>query len=654
MATGLEAAATLISLIGFSAQTFDGCVKAFVLLSTARNLGKDAEILRCMIDWQQLRLTQWAEKVNLHDPAGADKNLDWSLIKTTLGHLRDLLGDVGVLKARYGLILENDVAAVNGRENITRDDSISTSSSTAPARFRNLFLSQGAANPASVSASAKVIHSKNNVVKRLRWAALDKKNLERLLLDASHLTQRLYDATDAAVQTQILSSVTALLNNAASWSRSAPDLQLVNDLVRQTPQVEQNRIQSSIRKRYDDLLLQAVHNNDVLCAESLVDEGASVNATDQVGWPALVHSVKDGKVEMCEMLLRRGADPLLTTTPQTGKRLPQHFAAQEGQVEILSALLERQGVFASAHDYLDSTALHYAAKSGSDACVKLLLAQEGIEVDNEDRDGWTPLMCAMGRASLGKENATSIIRRLLTFSEINANQTLRKHGQFPLWMAATIDDAAVMEMLLARHEIDIDQRAREGETAVYRAARWSRDATLQMLIASGADINIPNGTGQTPLSIAANKGNESGIRFLLAQRGIERDRPDSTDKTPLIHAAQMGHIKCIRLLLGSGVTVESRDREYKRTALSWAALNGHKVVVKALVKAEANLNHQDVRGSTPLALAAECGHETVVRILLESKANPDLADENEETPFEKARDQKMSGIVDLFNEILRM
>ena len=40
MAEAVGAAATFISIIGFSAQVFDGCIKGFVLLSTANNLGR--------------------------------------------------------------------------------------------------------------------------------------------------------------------------------------------------------------------------------------------------------------------------------------------------------------------------------------------------------------------------------------------------------------------------------------------------------------------------------------------------------------------------------------------------------------------------------------------------------------------------------------
>ena len=59
MATDIEAvraAKILVSTIGFSAQIFDGCVKYFVLLSTAHNLGRDADVLRSMLDWEQFRL----------------------------------------------------------------------------------------------------------------------------------------------------------------------------------------------------------------------------------------------------------------------------------------------------------------------------------------------------------------------------------------------------------------------------------------------------------------------------------------------------------------------------------------------------------------------------------------------------------------------
>lgn len=71
------------------------------------------------------------------------------------------------------------------------------------------------------------------------------------------------------------------------------------------------------------------------------------------------------------------------------------------------------------------------------------------------------------------------------------------------------------------------------------------------------------------------------------------------------------------------------------------------------MKAGAEFKHQDIRGNTSLALVIDCKHEIVVRVLLDSRANLDPADEDGETPLKKARDQKMDGIVALFNDTLR-
>lgn len=100
--SGVEGIATAVSIIGFSAQIFDGCVKGFVLLSTANNLGRDADVFRCMLDWEQFRLEQWAEKVGLSNPSTADPSLDWSLIESTLEHIKNLTSDTAVLKKKYG------------------------------------------------------------------------------------------------------------------------------------------------------------------------------------------------------------------------------------------------------------------------------------------------------------------------------------------------------------------------------------------------------------------------------------------------------------------------------------------------------------------------------------------------------------------------
>ncbi|KAF1968539.1 ankyrin [Bimuria novae-zelandiae CBS 107.79] len=61
--------------------------------------------------------------------------------------------------------------------------------------------------------------------------------------------------------------------------------------------------------------------------------------------------------------------------------------------------------------------------------------------------------------------------------------------------------------------------------------------------------------------------------------------PESKDKyglTPLSRAAQNGNEAVVKLLLDKGADLELKDK-YGRTPLLWAVAKGHKAVVKLLL-----------------------------------------------------------------------
>ena len=645
MATGLEAvgaAATLVSIIGFSFQVFDGCVKGFVLLSTAGNLGRDADVFRSMLDWEQFRLEQWAEKVNLQDPSKADMLMDWKLVANTLQHLENLTNDTRLLKDKYNLVLLERAPPLTEVHTGLDDEKASTS------RFKRLF---GQGEKYSSTTAAKVIQAKNSHAKKLWWAAVDKQSMRHLVDDIAYFIQRLHDLLNTSIQSQMKQSVDTLLHDATQRYQNVPDLEFLREVVahmKSTPgappedgQTDRD-INAEIDQKFRNLLFYSIRKGDVKEVELLLDKGVDVHANDHIGWPPMVRAAEHGQLAIVETLLARGADPLKGTI---GNRLPLHFAAEGRHLAVVSLLLKQPSVDPNQKDFAGQTALFKAADKGHHEMVELLLQQKGIDPDAVSDDGVTPLL----KTTLGRHQ--KVVELLLDRADVNPN--LRDtYGQTPLWVGSTRGDE-ILGMFLERNDIEINGQSRWGKTALYQAIEHGPLSAAKMLLKAGADPNVPTDENRTALSWAAAEGSEESIDLLLDQPSIEIDIPDKLGQTPLLRAADTGHTKCLRMLLDKGANVRHVDNE-GRTALSLAAIKGHKVVAKFLLKNNAEINAQDKKGNTPLALAAEKNHDAVVRFLLESGADADLPDEDEETPFEKARDRHMDQIVEVFKEVLKL
>src|SRR5947209_6239313 len=101
MAAGLGEAAAVFGLVSLTITLFDGCVKGFVLLSAASDIGSKGDILRCQLDWEHFRLNNWATTVGLfRDPPELNVSHP-QIVKTTLENLEQLLSDAGKIKEQY-------------------------------------------------------------------------------------------------------------------------------------------------------------------------------------------------------------------------------------------------------------------------------------------------------------------------------------------------------------------------------------------------------------------------------------------------------------------------------------------------------------------------------------------------------------------------
>lgn len=100
-----------------------------------------------------------------------------------------------------------------------------------------------------------------------------------------------------------------------------------------------------------------------------------------------------------------------------------------------------------------------------------------------------------------------------------------------------------------------------------------RDLTwLRFMIGHGADLNVGNRAGDTPLIVAARIGFAEGADLLLS-RGAQVDRTNRRGETPLIIAVQQRNIAMVKLLAEHGANPDRTDNTTGRSARDYAKVD---------------------------------------------------------------------------------
>ncbi|KAI9142486.1 Glycerophosphoryl diester phosphodiesterase family-domain-containing protein [Paraphysoderma sedebokerense] len=125
----------------------------------------------------------------------------------------------------------------------------------------------------------------------------------------------------------------------------------------------------------------------------------------------------------------------------------------------------------------------------------------------------------------------------------------------------------------------------------------------------------PHGHAHTPLAVAAKLGHTEIAAFLLS-RGANINITDPDGETPLHLACRNGYVNCVDLLLKhDGIKIDVAEEWYGFTPLILAAIEGHSSCVESLVEADADINVQDYNSWTALDHAAFRGHMQIAGLL---------------------------------------
>ncbi len=139
------------------------------------------------------------------------------------------------------------------------------------------------------------------------------------------------------------------------------------------------------------------------------------------------------------------------------------------------------------------------------------------------------------------------------------------------------------------------------------------------------NVNIPSGTGETSLHIAAKNRNRNAIEKLL-KKGANIDLEDYMKRTPLHAAAYGGSSEIVKLLLDKGAITTIEDREGNRAfhILIERSKDHDPSIVKEFADRGTDINAPNKKGETPLHIASGKDYrftEALIKSLKKDKLN---------------------------------
>lgn len=273
-----------------------------------------------------------------------------------------------------------------------------------------------------------------------------------------------------------------------------------------------------------------------------------------------------------------------------------------------------------------------------------ILSQNGANVDVVDKFGRTPLMAAIQAGNL------PTIKLLMSRGAMIRGSD-PKYAE--LLLAAETGTPEVLKYFIDKYGKHSVRSPDSSHNLLIAATRANQFENVKLLLSLGADINAKDVAGDTPIEIAAQRGNLEVLKYLrvkgarleptlldktmvsgdvctlkyLCENGYKLDKHDLMDR-----AIASKNLEMVRYLVSQGAKLELSPHQASEMLIN-VGLTGSPEIARKLLEQGARINHKDQEGDTPLLVASRTENTEVVKFLLQSGADIQIKDREGDTPL---------------------
>ena len=233
-----------------------------------------------------------------------------------------------------------------------------------------------------------------------------------------------------------------------------------------------------------------------------------------------------------------------------------HIIAMNGYDKIAKYILEEnkdKGIqeqveaAVKAKDEFNRSPLHYACENGHLNIVKYLIEKQNVNKEAKDRDGWTPLYCACENGHL------NVVQYLIEKQNVNKEAKDDK-DRTPLHYACANDQLDVVSYLIEKQHVNKEATDEDDYTPLHYACENGHLNIVKYLIEQQhVNKEAKDEDGRTPLHLACRQNDHLNVvKYLIEKQNVNIEAKDEDGRTPLQIACTNNQLNTAISLIENG------------------------------------------------------------------------------------------------------